>query len=188
MVLIKLQELIFPLLDQDYNDFPPMRGDIVGGTHGSFDDERFSECDARHTGLYIQALRARGLWPLSAVLEDWTINGFLFQIKSIYVKFSPTAPAERECRSCFLRPEKLLKQLTEWALSYFPGLCLDCVKGGPEHWKKKGRKCRIDHKIDLGITNESYVGGVRRGPEPPWNFALEKHSYDEDTEDGEYGN
>ena len=184
VVLDKLQELTYRLLNQDYLNFKSFSGDHVG--KASHSGRYFSECECRHLGLYIEALREQGLWSLVPAFDKLSIDFILYDIRMVHIKFSPT---DTKCSSCTHKMEQHLEELVEWATFHFPGLCLDCVKHGVDGSKKKGRSYRISHAIapfgmfGLGIVDVEKEHGRLMKYEVPWDFSMCKMGEFHNSED-----
>ena len=168
-ILKKLQEITFPLLDQEHLNFIPIRAENCSNDDVSHSNKWFSECKCRHLGLYIEALRENDLCPLEPALNENSIDELLTAIASVRIKFSPT---DNYCQSCTHDMEGLLKELASSMEDYFPWLCLDCVRRGLNGGKNERRECQVPHKPEDGYGK--FGLGKLRDFEFPWD--LSKHT------------
>ena len=110
------------------------------------DDDEPAECDFFQIGVNIWNLKRQQLWPLHKLSKTKTFGTLLATIEGF--EYEGFDRKKGVCLSCTVDFGAEVRNLVEEAQSWFPGLCLDCIKSG-KHGDKRAGTCRLKHTEDF---------------------------------------
>ena len=127
-------------------------GDFILGS----DDVLFSHCDCISISSLINGLSRQGLWPLTSVIHRMSISMLCKKLGACDFGLASRITKPKKCSHCPENVAGKVAKITEFALTKFEGLCLDCIKN-PGKIPEQRLQCRVPHQSFRGLPRQLSV-------------------------------
>lgn len=124
-------------------------GDLILGS----DDVLFSHCDCISISSLINGLSRQGLWPLTSAIHRMSISMLCKKLGACDFGLASRITKPKKCSHCPENVAGKVAKITEFALTKFEGLCLDCIKN-PGKTPEQRLQCRVPHQQFRGLPRQ----------------------------------